>query len=149
MKKIILSLAFALTLGGISTAYAQIRKIPAEVTEAFTAKYPNAKNVEWGDKVTGFEATFNLNDHKQQATFTSKGTWKKSEVTIATEEVPAAVKDGLLKSKYNDWEDKTYVFLTEDDGAELYRIFVKKNDFQKKYLYFNKDGQLVKDSITL
>ena len=57
--------------------------------------------MEWGDKVTGFEATFSLNDHKQQATFSSKGEWKRSEVTISTDEVPAAVKDGLQKSKYS------------------------------------------------
>ncbi len=132
-----------------TAAFAQIRKIPADVTNAFTAKFPGATNVSWADKVTGFEATFDFNSHKQQATFSSKGTWKKTEVTISEEETPSAVKDGLQKSKYNDWEDRTYVLLTESGGKEFYRIYVKKNDLQKKYLYFNKDGQLVKDSITL
>ena len=38
------------------TAGAQIRKIPAEVTDSFTDKYPEAKAVEWKDKLTGFSA---------------------------------------------------------------------------------------------
>lgn len=146
MKKIIFILV--LCTGFLSQTFAQFRKIPAEVTEAFATKFPNAKNVEWADKVTGFEATFNLSDHRQQATFSSKGDWKRSEVSISEEELPAAVKDGLQKSKYSDWEDRSYVYQTED-GSELYRIYVKKNDFQKKFLYFNKDGRLLKDAITL
>lgn len=131
------------------SGFAQIRKIPGEVTDAFATKFPGATNVSWSDKVTGFEATFDLNNHRQQATFSSKGSWKKSELTLSAEEVPANVKDGLQKSKYNDWEDRTYVLVTEDNGKELYRVYVKKSDLQKKYLYFNKDGQLVKDAITL
>jgi hypothetical protein len=34
-------------------------------------------------------------------------------------------------------------------GVERYRLKVGKNDLQKKYLYFNKDGRLVDDAITL
>ncbi|WP_255155297.1 PepSY-like domain-containing protein [Ferruginibacter sp. HRS2-29] len=149
MKKLIYVLTAALVFGATTSADAQIRKIPAAVTDAFTAKFPEAKSVEWSDKITGFEATFEANSHKQQATFNKKGTWKKTEVTLSTEEIPAAVKDGLAKSKYNDWEDRTYVLVTEDNGKEMYRVYVKKSDLQKKYLYFSKEGVLLKDSITL
>ena len=142
-------MAFAALVLTSTNSFAQLRKIPGVVTDSFAVRYPDAKNVEWGDKVTGFEATFDSKDHKEQATFTSKGVWKKSEVTLSVEEVPAAVKDGLQKSKYSDWEDRTYIYLTQDDGVQLYRILVKKNDLQKKYLYFNKEGQLTKDVITL
>ena len=149
VKKLIYVLTAALVFSATSSVEAQIRKIPGVVTDSFAAKFPDAKSVEWSDKITGFEATFESNAHKQQATFNKKGTWKKTELTLSTEEVPAAVKDGLAKSKYNDWEDRTYVLVNEDNGKEMYRVYVKKSDLQKKYLYFSKEGVLLKDSITL
>lgn len=149
MKRLFTGIIMAALILTASQSSAQIRKIPAVVTEAFAKKFPAATDVAWGDKLTNFEATFNLNNHHQQATFDNKGEWKRSEVTLAATEIPAAVTDGIVKSKYNDWEDRTYVLVTESNGKELYRVLVKKNDFQKKYLYFNREGQLVKDSITL
>ncbi|MDB5201142.1 MAG: ribosome biosis protein [Ferruginibacter sp.] len=129
--------------------YGQIRKVPAAVTEAFATKYPAAKNVEWGDKVTVFEATFDVDGKKQQASFNSDGEWKFTERFIEAKDLPAAVQEGLNLSKYKDWEIKSYVEINEADGAPMYRLYGKKNYLQKKYLYFNTDGQLVKDSITL
>jgi hypothetical protein len=33
--------------------------------------------------------------------------------------------------------------------VEQYRVKVSKNEIQKKYLYFNKNGRLVRDAITI
>ena len=49
MKRIS-SLVMAMMMFAVfNVTHAQIRKIPAEVTEAFKEKYPNTKNVEWKD----------------------------------------------------------------------------------------------------
>ncbi|MEO5942280.1 MAG: PepSY-like domain-containing protein [Ferruginibacter sp.] len=149
MKKILslFTLAYLLCIG--NNSFAQIRKIPAAVTDSFSAKFPEAKNLEWGDRITVFEATFDMDDHKYQASFNSDGNWKKTEKFLTDDEVPSAVKDGLAKSKYSDWEIKANVEVTRDDDSLQYRLFAKKNDLQKKYLYFNTDGKLIRDSITL
>ena len=149
MKKSITFLIACFILSAGSYSYGQIRKIPAAVTDSLAAKYPNAKSIEWGDRITVFEATFEMKDHKYQVAFNAAGNWKRTEKFLAEEEVPQAVKDGLEKSKYTDWEIKSYVEVTEVDGAHQYRLFAKKNDIQKKYLYFGTDGRLIRDAITL
>lgn len=149
MKKIFSLFTIAFLLCVSANTFAQIRKIPAVVTDSFSEKFPEAKNTEWGDRITVFEATFDMNDHKYQASFNSDGNWKKTEKFLTDDEVPAAVKDGLSKSKYSDWEIKANVEVTQDDNSLQYRLFARKNDLQKKYLYFNIDGKLIRDSITL
>jgi len=149
MKK----LALLLMIYGIvsTTTYAQLRKIPSKVTDALKAKFPDASGVEWKDKVTNFEATFELNSVKYQSTFNSKGEWQSTEKFISETELPAEVKDGLAKSKYNssDWEKKSFVWVDSKKDGERYRIFVEKNVVNKRYLYFNKSGQLDKETLSL
>ena len=148
MKKffaLMLLASFVLT----TSVSAQIRKIPAAVTSAFAAKYSDTKNVSWSDKITAFEASFDMDTHHYQASFNSKGEWKKTEKTITAEELPVAVTDGLSKSKYKDWTVTSWRDISYKDSAHEYRLFVKKNGLQKKYLFFNDNGQLLRDAITL
>ncbi|MEP6712616.1 MAG: PepSY-like domain-containing protein [Ferruginibacter sp.] len=149
MKKIFAVLIACFILLAGSYSYGQIRKIPAAVTDSLGAMYPSAKSIEWGDRITVFEATFEMNDHKYQASFNADGNWKRTEIFLNEDELPAAVKDGLEKSKFSDWEIKSYVEVNESDGSHQYRLFAKKNEVQKKYLYFNTDGRLTRDAITL
>ncbi len=136
-------------VGLTSGINAQIRKIPSEVTVAFHAKYPDAKNEAWGDKITAFEASFNLNGIDYKSTFSPKGEWKSSEKTISQAELPSEVKDGFAKSKYGEWEVKSVTFLQTKDKPDQYRIFADRATLNKRYLYFNVDGKLTKDAITL
>jgi hypothetical protein len=148
MKKMLGLMAIAL-LAITSGVNAQIRKIPSEVTVAFHAKYPDAKNESWGDKITAFEASFNLNGVDCKATFASNGDWKSSEKTIAQAELPGVVKDGFAKSKYGEWEVKSVTFLQTKDKPDQYRIFVDRATLNKRYLYFTLQGKLTKDAVTL
>jgi len=145
MKKILLFLFLAAGLA----SQAQIRKIPAVVTESFKAKYPTAANVEWKDKLTAFVAEFNDGTAKCEARFSSKGEWLQTERATTQADLPAAVKDGLSKSKYADWK-ATEFFIRDLPGSKTqYRISVEKSDLQKKNLLFSSEGQLLKDSMTL
>ena len=128
---------------------AQIRKIPAVVTEAFKKQYPNAANVEWKDKLTAFVANFDQGTAKFEAKYNSKGEWQQSEHATTEADLPAPVKDGLSKSKYAEW--KATDFFTRDlpGNKTQYRISVEKSDLQKKNLLFSSEGQLLKDSMTL
>ncbi len=149
MKAIHLALLITgLVITGTSS-HAQLRKVPAAVTDAFKAKYPNSNAVEWKDKLKVFQANFEMKDEDYQARFNSKGEWQETEKNIEQDKLPSAVTDGFSKSKFSEWEVKEVSYIEKKDGSTLYRILVKKNDFEKKYLFFNESGKLVKDSITI
>ncbi len=152
MKKIVLALTLCILTAG--ALQAQIRKVPSDVTNAFKAKYPGAKDVEWKDRLTYFEAQFKDDGTDMTVDFKTNGDWQKSEKALSPTEVPAAVMDGFKKSKYSspdEWKMGDVVTLiTKDDKSTQYRVYVDKVDgLQKKYLYFNTKGQLEKESLTL
>lgn len=151
MKKIIYySLALCLIFTIYNTADAQVRKVPAEVTEAFKTKYPSASNVEWRDRLSGFTAAFDADKIHYEARFNNKGVWLNTENKIPDSELPAVVKDGFQKSKYaSEWTIKDAYKIEIPDSKFQYRVHIKKSDLQQKNLLFNSDGRLIKDNITL
>lgn len=149
MKKIFLAATVVAMIGFTNLAGAQIRKIPAEVTEAFKEKYPDTKNVSWKDKLTGFQVSYEMNGDKYQSRFSNKGEWQQTEKEITEDALPAEVRDGYSKSKFTDWELKEVSMIENKDDSIQYRLFVRKSGVEKKYLYFDKDGRLVKDAITI
>ena len=132
-----------------NVAQAQLRKVPADVTEAFKTKFPAAKNVEWKDKLTAFLASYEKDGVKYQSKFNSKGEWLQTEKEIEEDDLPAEVKDGLSKSKFTEWKIKSVAEIENNNNDIQYRLFVRKSGIEKKYLYFDKDGKLIKDSITI
>ncbi|MBN8859138.1 MAG: PepSY-like domain-containing protein [Sphingobacteriales bacterium] len=148
MKKIFL-LALVLSAGLTYTVNAQIRKLPAEVTNSFSEKYPDAKNVEWKDKLSNFSAGFEWKDEKYEAHFNKKGEWLSTDKEIDINDLPAKVKDGFDKSKYSDWETKNVYRIDMPDDKINYRVHVSKSTIQKKILLFNEKGKLLKDNLTL
>ena len=150
MKKIIyIAGLFAILTITATSSFAQIRKIPAEVTNAFQEKYPEAKSVEWRDKLSSFTASFQLDSTTYVAQFSNKGEWENTEEAIDESELPEEVNAGFDKSKYADW-NITRVTKIELPGDEFqYRIEVAKGDIKKRNLYFNSEGRLLKDKLTL
>ena len=149
MKRLFpLLLMFALVTTSI-TSFAQVRKIPSEVTESFKQKYPGATNVEWRDKLSSFSAVFEENDVQYEARFNSKGEWQLTENEIEETDLPDAVRDGYEKSKYAEWEISKIHKIELADGSLQYRLETVKSDVRKKNLYFNSEGRLIKDRITI
>ncbi|HEX9511029.1 MAG TPA: PepSY-like domain-containing protein [Puia sp.] len=130
-------------------ANAQFRKIPGAVTDAFKVKYPSAQTVSWEDKVSAFQASFVIDGETYSARYTSKAEWLGSQKKIQEDKLPSAVKDGLAKSKYADWEVKTVTAHYLPDGKMEYAIGVYKKGLNKKNLLFSSEGQLLKDNYTL
>lgn len=149
MKKTLLVMAVVLAVFTVSNATAQIRKIPAEVTNAFSEKYADAKNVEWKDKLSNFVASFDLDGQKFDARFNKKGVWQSTEQQLDVNDLTDAVKDGLSKSKYADWELKSLYKIQLPDDKIQYRLHVTKTTVQQKNLLFNDAGKLLKDNLTL
>jgi hypothetical protein len=150
MKKYIL-FALLCPMLFFGAAHAQIRKIPGEVTDAFKNQYPHASGASWSDKLSNFQVDFTMNNGVYMAKYDSKGVWKSTEQTITAAQLPGAVRDGFSKSIYatKDWEIKEYIIVTMPGNVLKYRILVRKNAIDKKYLYFDSGGKMIDETTTL
>ncbi|MGV3766550.1 MAG: PepSY-like domain-containing protein [Chitinophagaceae bacterium] len=128
---------------------AQVRKVPAAVTEAFKSKYPSAANVEWSDKLTSFMARYEEDNITYEARFNSKGEWLNTERQLPAEDLPTGVIEGYEKSKYAEWEMGTVHKIMLPGDKIQYRVQAIKSDIQRKNLLFSSEGRLLKDNITL
>ena len=144
-----LKLTLLLLVFAAFTSQAQIRKIPSEVTDSFGQRYPHAQQVSWKDNLTNFEAQFTLNSYEMSADFNGKGEWQDSEKKIKFEELPAQVQDGFSKSKYSEWEKLSVAEIEKNSEAIQYRIYVKKSAVEKKYLFFDSNGKLLRDAFKI
>jgi len=147
-KKILLFLLMICMAAG--NLQAQLGKVPSEVTEAFKVKFPNAQKVEWKDKIGSYEAQFILDGFEMTADFSGKGELEETDKKMSFDQVPAAVKDGFNKSKYNDWTPGSVTQIDKKGKEVRYKIYAEKSSLvQKKYLYFNEKGQLKKTDQTM
>lgn len=144
--KFLFTLSFILLL---SAAQAQFRNIPAVVTDAFKSKFPSANGVTWKDKISSFQADFFSGADTMKVNFSSKGVWLKTEKRYKYSNLPAEVKVGFDKSKYAAYGIKEAMEINDKDKGIQYRITVRKGELSKRYLYFNKAGQLLSDTVTL
>lgn len=149
MKKILLLISVVGFSVTNNTVNAQIRKIPARVTNAFEARYPYPRDVEWKGKFTVVQANFELNGNHCEAVFNRKGRWQRTTVMMSAYNLPSAIRDGLHKSKYNGWGIRSVYVTYLSNGKTHYHIEAAKSDLRKKELVFNIRGQLLSDNITI
>jgi hypothetical protein len=147
MKKGLLLNVCVLFLSGI--AFAQIREIPKAVEETFANQYKGASNIEFKDQLTRVDVHFELDGERMIAIYSNKGLWKETQKELSYDSLPVDVRDGLEKSKFADREIEDVVVLYLPGGTEQYRLKARKNDVEKKYLYFNPKGRLLRESLTL
>lgn len=146
-KMNVMLFVFTVVFAGLS--YGQLREIPKAVEETFAKQYNGATNVDYSDQLVRVDVYFELNGEKMIASYSNKGAWKGSEKEWSFDKLPEEVKDGFSKSKYADREVEETKILYLPGGAEQYRIKAKKSDIEKKYLYFNPKGRLLRESVTL
>ncbi|PZR27108.1 MAG: hypothetical protein DI535_11885 [Citrobacter freundii] len=149
MKKILLTGVVILLCAAAIPAFSQIRKIPKIVEENFSNQYKGASDIEFKDQLVSVDVHFKLEGDTMTASYSNKGIWKETQKRSTFEEFPQEVQDGFKKSRYADREidEATTIFLPGD--VTQYRIKAKKNGVEKKYLYFNTKGRLLRESITL
>ena len=149
MKKSLTLAMFIFLLFSASVSFAQIRKIPAEVTQGLKDKYPMATDIEWRDKIRGFTATFLLDEEKHVANFTNEGIWESTETDLEDSALPEVVRDSYEKSKYSDWEIGGVQKIELPEEKVQYRVLAIKSEFRRKNLYYSPEGKLLKDKTTL
>ena len=130
-------------------AFSQVREIPRAVEETFANQYKGASNIDFKDQLTSVNVHFELGGEKMIASYTNKGLWKETQKEVEFEMLPSEVKDGFEKSKFSGREVENVIMLYLPGGVEQYRLKARKNDVEKKYLYFNPKGRLLRESVTL
>ena len=147
MRKVfILSLALIFAV----SSFAQLRKTPVAVTTAFEKQYPDASKVQYEDNLINVQVHFVSDSAKMVAKYNSDGEWKETEKEFSFDSLPAEVKNGFDKSKYSvEWKVKETSVIYLPHNEIQYRVKVQKNDLQKKYLFFDKNGRLLRDSVTI
>lgn len=147
MAKLIISVLSVMLV--CATSFAQLRDIPTEVKDAFEKQYPAAQKVAYMDNLIDVHVVFYLDTIKNVAKYTNKGVWKETDKGYSFNKISADVKLGFEKSKYADWPVTEVVIVEMPNQENRMRIKVEKGELTKRYLYFNKEGRLIKDSITL
>jgi hypothetical protein len=130
-------------------SFAQIREIPKEVRENFAQQYPVATDVDFNDELFHVNVRFTLDGEKMNAEYNNKGIWRNTEKKWSYDKLPDAVKDGFGKSKYADREVKETIMIYYPGNIIQYRLKTEKSAVEKKYLYFNPEGRLLRESITI
>jgi len=149
MNKFLILLTLLTGLLTTTTTQAQIREIPKAVEETFTNQYKGATSVEYKDQLVRVDVHFELEGEQMIASYSNKGVWKETQKAWEFEKLPQEVKDGFDKSKFADRDVDETVMIYLPGGTEQYRILAKKNNVEKKYLFFNPKGRLLRTSITL
>jgi hypothetical protein len=127
----------------------QTNAIPVPVTSHFASMFPEAKNIEWRDKLTNFQVFFLAGQAKCEAKFNSDGTWISTEKQMNKDSIPEKIKGSLHLSKYADWNIKSAYILHFSDQPVQYHIVVTKDNSPNKILFFDETGQMLKDNPSL
>jgi len=104
--------------------------------------------VKWDNNVSSYLCHYEENGVAATAHYNMDGTWDFTEKKIHPNAVPAVVNDSFSKSKFSDYDVKEKAFVENTKGQSFYRFEVKKG-IDKKYLFFDKDGKLVKTSVSI
>ena len=120
------------------------------VTNAFEKQYPHASKVQYEDNILNVQVHFVSDSGKMTAKYNSDGEWKETERAWDYDGLSKDVKTGFEKSKYAvDWKVKETTILYLPRQEIRYRLKVEKSDLQKKYLFFDKSGRLLRESLTI
>jgi len=149
MKPIRLLVFFMLLLTVSFGGYAQVTTIPEQAKEHFFKQYPDAKEVQWDNDVVNVNVRFEQDSNKLNAEYSNKGIWKKTLKDWTFDKLPGDIKQGLDKSKYAGREILETKVVYLPGYVIQYRLKVEKSDFERKYLFFNTEGRLVRTTVAL
>ena len=149
MKPIYLFL-LAISFSAVSFhGHSQVTSIPEQAKQNFFKQYPDAKNVQWENNVVKVNVRFEQDNNQLNAEYNNKGIWKNTLKDWTYEKLPGDVKEGFNKSKYADREVTDVKVLYLPGYVIQYRLKTEKNNVEKKYLFFNTAGRLIRTSVTL
>lgn len=119
-------------------------KVPAQLQNAFSEKYPNVANVRWESKAGYYVADFH-NGYEASAWFTPNGEWQMTETDIPYSALPQAVKTTFEASEYKNepgWRIDD-VDKLERIGLETVYVIEVERQNEEIDLYYSEEGVLI------
>ena len=128
-----------------ATVVSCAQSTPAKVTEAFKAKFPNAKSVEWEkENDAEWEAEFKLNGVEYSANFSTDGMWKETEHEIKVSELPQSVTSTLSK-EFSGFEIEE-VEMIETPEFSGYEVEIEKGE-ETMEVVLNNTGKVIEKKV--
>lgn len=107
------------------TACFSQKSAPAAVREAFSKKFPNVSDVDWGkENANEWEAEFEQNGSAISANFRADGAWLETEVEIQIADLPKPVQSALKGKKV-----KEAARIERADGSTIFEAEVRRKDW--------------------
>lgn len=131
------------------TSYSQFKKVPVAVRESFSLQYPDAEVIAWDGALFNSSIRFMLDNKHMNSKYSNKGVWKYTEEKTSFEAIPSAVKAAFHASKFKELAIQEVDIMYYPDASRQYRIKAGNNAVEKKYLYYDEEGKLVKQGITI
>lgn len=149
MKPICLLSILVSILISSTEGYSQVTSIPEQAKENFFKQYPDAKNVQWENDLVNVNARFEVDSNTMNAEYNNRGIWKRTLKDWTYDKLTDDVKDGFTKSKYAGKQVLDVKVLYLPGYVIQYRIKVAKNDVEKKFLFFNTEGRLIRTTVAI
>jgi hypothetical protein len=138
MKQVIF--LFGLMLLVLTQACAQ-KTAPKLVENAFSEKFPTAKNVKWDkENEKEWEAEFKMNGKEFSANFLTDGTWQETEHEISKNEIPVAVKK-VLDTDFEGFKIEE-AEISETTNGKVYEVLIEKGETTKEVV-FSEEGKII------
>lgn len=145
MKKVLTLSAISLLmlyLAGCKQTKSLSTALPATVSAAFSAKFPEAKAVKWAmENEQDFEAEFKLPGKKMSAIFSNTGEWLESETDINPEDMPAAVSESIARH-FPGYEVEEVEMVEKPEKEVVYEAELQKGE-ESLEVVFSASGQLL------
>jgi hypothetical protein len=132
-----------------SEGYSQVTSVPEQAKENFFKQYPDAKNIQWENDIVNVNVRFEQDSNKMNAEYSNNGIWKKTLKDWTYDKLTDDVKDGYTKSKYAGRQVLDVKLLYLPGYVIQYRLRVEKNEVERKFLFFNTEGRLIRTTIAL
>lgn len=130
---------------GQELSEAKAIEVPAIVSNAFVAQFPDAMDVVWEmEDATTYEAGFKRNDVQQSASYAADGTWLETEMTLNPLDLPAAVQEGI-STGYAGHVTKEAEELTRPSGT-FYEVELEQDGHTMEVVYTS-EGIVVNNKV--
>ena len=144
MKKILLLLSLALTLGYVhAQAVVSENDLPEKVAKKFKKLYSTVKDANWAMAEDDYKAEFEVNKAHYSITISEKGEIIEKKEPIAVASLPATIPPYMAKN-HKGFKLKESFKISSDKEATTYEVH-GKNKTDEVVVIFDAKGKFVKD----
>jgi hypothetical protein len=120
----------------------QKKSIPEPVKSMFSSKFADAKNTEWEQKGTIYEAIFYLNELEHIARFSTKGNLEEYRKNLWPDELPENVK--TAGNSAGEIMNSIIIYRGEE---VLYELIIRDKKLDRFEYLFDKNGEILKSKL--